>query len=104
MKTLVLGDIHGNMYNEIQEIICECKGDGKEVIANYYQPEDQSLFKENVKQGWFVSQTPFDQEELKKRHITVSASLEECPSCHEKTLIHQGGCIQCNSCGYSKCS
>ena len=31
-------------------------------------------------------------------------SLEECPNCHEKTLIHQGGCIQCNSCGYSKCS
>lgn len=28
---------------------------------------------------------------------------EECPNCHNKTLIHQGGCIECNSCGYSKC-
>ena len=28
---------------------------------------------------------------------------EECPNCHSKTLIHQGGCIECNSCGYSKC-
>lgn len=30
--------------------------------------------------------------------------LEECPSCHEKTLIHQGGCIGCTSCGFSRCS
>lgn len=29
--------------------------------------------------------------------------LEECPNCHEKTLIHTGGCIQCNNCSYSKC-
>lgn len=29
--------------------------------------------------------------------------LEECPNCHEKTLIHTGGCVQCNNCSYSKC-
>jgi ribonucleoside-diphosphate reductase alpha chain len=29
---------------------------------------------------------------------------EECPSCHEKTLVHLGGCIGCTSCGYSKCN
>lgn len=28
---------------------------------------------------------------------------EECPECHEKTLIREGGCRQCTSCGYSKC-
>lgn len=28
---------------------------------------------------------------------------EECPECHEKTLIRDGGCKQCTSCGYSKC-
>lgn len=28
----------------------------------------------------------------------------ECPECHEKTLVHDGGCTQCLSCGYSKCS
>lgn len=28
----------------------------------------------------------------------------ECPGCHEKTLVHVGGCIQCPQCGYSKCN
>jgi ribonucleoside-diphosphate reductase alpha chain len=30
--------------------------------------------------------------------------LVECPNCHEKTLIHVGGCVQCNSCSYSRCN
>lgn len=30
--------------------------------------------------------------------------FEECPNCHEKTLIHTGGCVQCNNCSYSKCN
>jgi len=29
--------------------------------------------------------------------------LDECPECHAKTLIHEGGCISCTSCGFSKC-
>ena len=28
----------------------------------------------------------------------------ECPECKNKTLYHEGGCIICKSCGYSKCS
>lgn len=101
---VAVGNALRDMYNEIQEIICECKENNKEDSTNYYQPADPSSFEENVKQGWVVSKIPFDSEELKRNHITVFTSLEECPSCHEKTLIHQGGCIQCNSCGYSKCS
>ena len=26
-----------------------------------------------------------------------------CPDCHESTLIFEGGCFKCTSCGYSKC-
>ncbi len=26
-----------------------------------------------------------------------------CPDCHESTLIFEGGCYKCTSCGYSKC-
>lgn len=33
-----------------------------------------------------------------------SNSLEECPSCHEKTLIHTNGCLSCPSCGWSRCN
>ena len=38
------------------------------------------------------------------QNLHKNSSLEECPSCHEKTLIHQGGCISCPSCGWSRCS
>jgi ribonucleoside-diphosphate reductase alpha chain len=30
--------------------------------------------------------------------------LEECPSCHEKTLTRQGGCISCMNCSWTRCS
>ena len=29
---------------------------------------------------------------------------EECPECHQKTLIREAGCQSCPSCGYSKCN
>ena len=29
---------------------------------------------------------------------------EMCPECGQKSLVHEGGCICCKSCGYSKCS
>ena len=79
---VAVGNALRDMHKEIQEIICECREGSitqKEIPAN--QPLVNKM-------------TKFDK-------VSV---LEECPSCHEKTLIHQGGCIQCNSCGYSKCS
>jgi ribonucleoside-diphosphate reductase alpha chain len=30
-------------------------------------------------------------------------TYEECPECHEKTLIRESGCKVCHSCGYNKC-
>jgi ribonucleoside-diphosphate reductase alpha chain len=29
--------------------------------------------------------------------------LEECPDCHEKTLVRESGCKVCHACGYNKC-
>jgi ribonucleoside-diphosphate reductase alpha chain len=29
--------------------------------------------------------------------------LEECPECHEKTLVREAGCKVCHACGYNKC-
>lgn len=34
---------------------------------------------------------------------TKKVEYEECPECHEKTLIREAGCKTCTSCGYSKC-
>lgn len=77
---VAVGNALKEMYEEIQKIICECK----ENSATRQE-------KEAVNQPLI--------------NTTVGESaLEECPSCHEKTLTHQGGCIQCNSCGYSKCN
>lgn len=27
----------------------------------------------------------------------------ECPNCHEKTLVHTGGCVSCQNCSYTRC-
>lgn len=84
---VAVGNALKEMHQEIQDIICECKegsiltSEQAEIALN--QPLVNKVAEEMIKLG---------------------AGLEECPSCHEKTLIHQGGCIQCNSCGYSKCN
>ena len=83
---VAVGNALKEMYDEMQDIICECnKG---------IDPEMQE--KINYLADTFKK---MGQENLANKDV-----LEECPSCHEKTLIHQGGCIQCNSCGYSKCN
>lgn len=81
---VAVGNALREMHDEIQEIICECK-EGKTPKAAELNPIDQAVVN-------------------KMAELAKAAVLEECPNCHEKTLIHQGGCIQCNSCGYSKCS
>jgi len=32
------------------------------------------------------------------------SSDKTCPSCNNKSLLYQEGCLQCSNCGYSKCS
>ena len=41
---------------------------------------------------------------LNKEATKEENNLEKCPQCNETTLIHTDGCIQCTSCGYSKCN
>lgn len=71
---VAVGNALSEMADEIQEIICECEKGKTEITSIKEVPE------------------------------YVSLELEECPNCHEKTLTHVGGCTQCTSCGYSKCS
>lgn len=82
---VAVGNALREMHDEIQEIICECK-EGRTPKAAELNPIDQAVVN-------------------KMAELAMAAAvMEECPNCHEKTLIHQGGCIQCNSCGYSKCN
>lgn len=49
---------------------------------------------------------PIHQDELLKKMYSNGKKeiiMEECPECHEKTLIRESGCKVCNSCGYNKC-
>ncbi|OIP84616.1 MAG: ribonucleoside-diphosphate reductase, adenosylcobalamin-dependent [Porphyromonadaceae bacterium CG2_30_38_12] len=40
-----------------------------------------------------------------KKYIPDGTQIagQECPSCGEKTLVYQEGCLTCKNCGYSKC-
>jgi ribonucleoside-diphosphate reductase alpha chain len=40
-----------------------------------------------------------------KKYIPDGTQIKEqaCPSCAQKTLVYQEGCLTCKSCGYSKC-
>lgn len=40
-----------------------------------------------------------------KKYIPDGTQIaeQECPSCGQKSLIYQEGCLTCKSCGYSKC-
>lgn len=88
---VAVGNALKEMYDEMQDIICDCR-EGK---SGEWTTEFDGIVVQ--------SRAILGGVEVKSKRI-VESNLEECPSCHEKTLIHQGGCIQCNSCGYSKCS
>lgn len=83
---VAVGNALRDMYKEIQEIICECNRD---------------ITKERVEE--MINQ-PLVNKITSKVIELGKSSLEECPNCHENTLIHSGGCISCPQCGYSKCN
>lgn len=76
---VAVGNALRDMHKEIQDIICACG--------------DNNLIEHS---------TPLIGNPVVVNKQAVE--LEECPSCHENTLIHQGGCVGCSNCGYSKCS
>lgn len=42
---------------------------------------------------------------VKTESVTIDDDkYSECPECHNKSLVHDGGCTQCLTCGYSKCN
>lgn len=90
---VAVGNALREMSKEIQDIICECK-EGTPIVSNLALTDKPVL-------GNVVKSIPIVNSSY---YTTAESTLEECPSCHEKTLIHAGGCLQCNSCGYSKCN
>ena len=33
----------------------------------------------------------------------AAAKLMMCPSCESRSVVNEGGCLTCQSCGWSKC-
>ncbi len=76
-------------------------------VLRYGMPIDQVVK--------LVSGLQFDVESINTWKVGVERALkkyipdgtqiaeQECPSCAQKTLIYQEGCLTCKSCGYSKC-
>jgi ribonucleoside-diphosphate reductase alpha chain len=41
--------------------------------------------------------------EIKQDKKTVNQQFDVCPSCKERTLVNEGGCVSCRACSYTKC-
>lgn len=70
---------------------------------SYNDEEDIEEIEENDDED--CSKIMENQEIIKE---VAASAVEEpktfvCPECKEKTLIYEGGCCTCTSCGYSKC-
>lgn len=109
---VAVGNALRDMHKEIQDIICECKGEDKKLTA-YYIPGLYAFNPgETIPEGYITldeiprkegqSQAEATKEYIQNLH--KNSSLEECPSCHEKTLIHTGGCVSCINCSWTRCS
>ena len=76
---VAVGNALREMHKEIQDIICACG--------------DNNLIEHS---------TPLIGNPVVVNKQAVE--LEECPNCHEKTLIHTGGCVSCPNCSWTRCS
>lgn len=85
---VAVGNALKEMYDEMQDIICECKERDPNISIEF--KENSFTAESQLIKDWVLPSTKL-------------TSLEECPSCHEKTLIHQGGCVSCHNCSYTKC-
>ena len=115
---VAVGNALRDMHKEIQNIICEC---------NEYKPnpdifpggqkaldslKEKGIYLKKIDGGFTPEYIAL--EDIPKRESQSSAeavkeyfqnnSLEECPNCHERTLIHTGGCVSCPNCSWTKCN
>ncbi len=45
----------------------------------------------------------FAQELRAEVSVSQRQGYSKCPECGEMSLVHEGGCMSCRKCGYSKC-
>ena len=76
-------------------------------VLRYGMPIDQAIK--------LISSLQLDSESINTWKVGVERALKKyipdgteingqsCPSCNQKTLVYQEGCLTCKSCGYSRC-
>ncbi len=76
-------------------------------VLRYGMPIEQVV---NLVQGMSLNDESINTwkngvERALRKYLPVGAEAQgqECPNCHQKTLIYQEGCLLCTNCGTSKC-
>ena len=64
----------------------------------------EKVYKQQVELGnWKVPAPLVKAEQLKSKEGAIAGKMHFCPECGTK-LEHEGGCVICRQCGYSKCN
>ena len=79
------------------------RGSGKKVSPGKSCPSAMAKILQQIVDEFAVDATELEEEFVENSDLN-DAPATECPECKNKTLYHEGGCIICKSCGYSKCS
>ena len=93
---VAVGNALRDMHKEVWDVIRKYRN--KELSSGIIEISEKYIDLDNIPKKEDQSYAEAVKEYFQK------ASLEECPNCHEKTLIHTGGCLGCSNCGWSKCS
>jgi ribonucleoside-diphosphate reductase alpha chain len=86
---VAVGEALKSMAAEMQDIVCKCN----------HEEETSSL---NQSPEILPKKALSYDESKEKRNVQFTTAVE-CPNCHEPTLIHQGGCVSCTNCSYTRC-
>ena len=93
---VAVGNALRDMHKEVRDVIRKYRN--KELSSGIIEISEKYIALDNIPKKEGQSYAEAVKEYFQKD------SLEECPNCHEKTLIHTGGCLGCSNCGWSKCS
>ncbi|MBW7573087.1 vitamin B12-dependent ribonucleotide reductase [Caproiciproducens faecalis] len=62
----------------------------------------ERVYKEQVQLGKWSAPAPLKQKPMRETADDAPGKMHFCPECGEK-LEHEGGCVMCRQCGYSRC-
>ena len=51
-----------------------------------------------------LKQSANEEDAVQETPVVATSEGGACPSCGAKEVVHEGGCIVCKQCGWSKCS